>query len=256
MSETGPAQPRLTDPLDAQLAQYQGLSAAAVVGLILGLLAPLAVMDPVLWAVPLLGILVNGWALWRIAGRSPMLVGRRAALAGLILSTLLAAAAITDWLAHRCLLRREARQFAGQWFDLLAQGQPQKAYQLVLSPKYRRPFDDKLWDFYRESTHWRAELENYVSQPLVRTLLTLGQKARLRYYQTTAQWPEEGRDHVAQVYAVSYQQAGRKETFFVLLELQRVQFANGRANWRLLHAEGGIRPAGWPGVTSKKATAS
>jgi hypothetical protein len=245
MSETLPAHPRLTDPLDAQLAQYRGLSAAAVAGLILGLLGPVALIDPVLWAVPLLGILVNGWALRRIARRSPALTGGRAALAGLILSTLLSAAAVSDWLAHRWLLRREARQFALQWFELLAQGQPQKAYQLVLSPSYRRPFDGKLWDFYRESTHWRAELEDYVSQPVVRALLALGPKAQVRCYQTEGQWPEEARHHLAQVYAVSYDQAGRQETFFVRLELQRVKLAGGRANWRLVRAEGGIRPAGW-----------
>jgi len=254
MSNPGSADLRLTDPLDAQIAQYRGLSAGAVAGLLIGLLAPLAMIDPLLWVLPVGGILVNGWALRQIARQGPTLLGRRAALAGLVLSTALAATAVTDWSAHRWLLRRQARQFADQWFELLAQGQPQKAYQLVLAPEQRLPFDDELWNFYRQSDYWRGELEYYVSQPLVRTLLALGRKAQVRCYQTEGQGSQQGSDCVYQVYAVTYDLSGQRETFFVLLELERVKLAGGRANWRVADAKGGFRPNGWPAPTADNAS--
>ena len=258
--------PQLTDDQDAELAQYRALSTLAVVGLIWGLLAPLAMIHPLLWGAPLLGILFSGLALRRIARYAPALVGRKAALLGLTLSLLFGTAAPANRLVYRWLVRREGRQFAFQWFGFLARGQPQKAYQLTLAPKYRQPLDDKLWDFYREGPRWQEELEHYVARPLVRTLLALGEQARasgepirsgptqvamgekavVRYYQTTSQWQTGEGDRVVQVYAVTYQddQGDERKTFFVALNLQRVKLETGRANWHLDGVRDGFRPPG------------
>ena len=80
----------ITDPQDAELAAYRAVAGQAVVGLIFGLLAPLALVDPLLWAVPALGVLLSGWALRRIRRSEPALAGRKMALAGLVLSLLFA----------------------------------------------------------------------------------------------------------------------------------------------------------------------
>ena len=56
----------ITDPQDAELAAYRALVRQAVLGLILGLLAPLAMVDPMLWAIPAAGTIFSWWALRRI----------------------------------------------------------------------------------------------------------------------------------------------------------------------------------------------
>lgn len=236
--------PRLTELREAEIAEYHPLSKLAVAGLIFGLAAPAAIVDPTLWALPPLGAALNGLALWHVARNAPVLLGRRAALAGLMLSILFGTAAPTHWFGYRWMLRREARQFAEAWFELVRRGEPHKAYQLTIMPTYRQPLDENLWSLYRESPHWRGELESYVSTDLIRGLLTLGQQARVRYYDTEAFRREQGQPIVYLWYAVTYDDAGEKKTFFVNLKLQRVKLPNGRANWRLARTASGGVPQG------------
>ena len=61
----------ITDAEDAELAAYRALAGQAVLGLIFGLLAPLALVDPLLWGIPALGVLLSGWAIRRIKKSDP-----------------------------------------------------------------------------------------------------------------------------------------------------------------------------------------
>jgi len=245
MSDPGPSQPRLTDHEDAEIARYRALSASAMAGLLLGLLSPLALLAPPLWSVPLLGILVSGWALGRIARNASALAGWKAALAGLLLAMLFLAAAATDRIAYRLRVCGQAQRFAFQWFEFLAGGHPQKAFQLKLHPRLRRRFDEQLWDFYRDDPHWQKKLKDYVRPgSLPRTLLALKDKARIRYCRTTNHDQFGDRDRVDQVYAVTFDEDGRRKTFLVGMRLQRVKLPEGRANWQVLSA-GSIRRDQW-----------
>jgi len=245
-------QPRLTDGQDAEIAQYRALSGLAATGLILGLLSPFWMIDPLLWLLPVppVGILFSLLALRQIMLNAPVLVGRKAALLGLTLSLLFGTAAPTNWLCYRWAVCREARQFARQWFDFLARGQPQKAYQLTLHPRYRPPLDDQaLQDTYRQGSAAQKELENYRTQPLIHALTALGERAQIRYYQTDGMVHTGEKDVVFQVYAVTYQDpqaggTGEKKSFFVSLELYRLRLKDRRAEWQLGRTDGGLKPAG------------
>jgi hypothetical protein len=229
-----------------ELAAYQRLAGHAVVGLIFGLLAPLALVDPLLWGIPVLGAILSVCALRHIRKNAPALTGRKLAIVGLTLSLLFAAAAPTDWLVYRRLLRDEAQQFSTLWFRLLTQDEPQKAFQLTLPPPMRHPLDDQLWDFYRNDDRQRKGLESYVKDPLVRTLLALGPKAQVRFYDTVDQIcdSDEG-DVVIQCYAVTYEEEGEKKSFFVTVNMLRRKFDTGEIGWRMGQTLGGVRPEGW-----------
>lgn len=244
--------PLLSESGDAEIAQYHPLSKMAVAALALGLFSPLAVLEPVLFLIPLVGIVAGVAALMLIARNTPALLGRKVALAGLILSVGFGTAAPAHWLTYRELLRREARQFAMAWFDFLREDQPQKAFQLTRHPNYRQPLDDSLWDYYRSHEHVRRELEKYVAPKgrydtgprLVRTLLALGPKAQVRYFSTDGQMRLGGVDVVHQTYVVTYDDAGQRKTFFVGLELKRFLIQpDMHASWQLATAKGGVRPA-------------
>jgi hypothetical protein len=218
-------------------------------GLILGLLSPLWVAHPLMWIlpVPMLGVFFSALGLRRIARDSPAVIGRKAAIAGLCLSLLFGVAAVTNWLGYDWAVRREARTFAQQWFDLLAHNQPQKAYQLTLHPTFRLPLDDQLLrESYQTDPARQQEVDDYGSRPLIRALTALGDGARARYYETCYQDPEGKMDQVHQVYAVTYDdpQTGEKKSFFVLLQMRRHRLDGGWSNWQLWSTQGGFKPEG------------
>ena len=234
----------ITDPHDAELATYRALAWQAVLGLIFGLLAPLALLDPSLWAAPLFGTVVSWAALRRIKRNGSALAGRRLAMVGLTLSLLFAAAAPADWVAYRWMIRKQARQFSALWFKYLAQDEPQKAYQLTMLPPLRPPLDDRLWDFYRNSPRVREKLEDSVQAPLVRALLALGPKAQVRFYRTLSQAQGQSTDEVQQCYAVTYDDGGEKKSLLVNVKTVRQTFPDGGAGWRIYGVDIGVPPEG------------
>ena len=141
-------QPRLIEPSDAELAEYRSISGWAIVGLIIGLLSPLALVDPVLWAVPIAGAIVCIRAFRQIKQEAPAMIGRMAAWAGLWLVVFSMAAATSDLLYYRWIIRDQARQAAMYWFELLAKNRPEFAFQLTLAPLERHALDERIWDFY------------------------------------------------------------------------------------------------------------
>jgi hypothetical protein len=232
--------PRLSEQREPDIAEYSSLSGAAVAGLLLGLLSPAALVDPLAWCIPAAGMLVSLYALMRIRRYAPALTGRNAALWGLCLSLCFAAAAPADWLFSRYRIRQEARQYAGLWFDLLAAGRPERAYQLMTEPKNRQPLDEHLWEYYRENPKVRFELDHFVAPAKlgeppapIRTLLALGKSARIRYLDTPFQASDAGNDVLTLRYAVTFDDAGAKKTFFLGVQLFRLKSADGRAVWKI-----------------------
>lgn len=242
-----PDSPHLTDHDDGTVDEYRAISGWAVAALILGLLAPLALVDVWLSLIPLAGTGVAAVALARIAWLSPALTGRGAALVGLFLSLLCLSAAATDqWIFWRSI-HNEARAFANAWFDFLAKDQPQTAHQLTLAPRYRQHLDEEHRrqplveeheDFDGVGVSLDEEFAGYVAQPLIARLLALGTRAQVRYAATEASGRDAHSIAVRQLYAVTYEDAEHgPTTFFVRLAMQRLPLEHGQAAWRMMNAE-------------------
>jgi hypothetical protein len=243
--------PRFSEDLDAEVAEYRSLSGAAVGGLLLGLLSPAAFVDPAAWCIPFVGILVSAYALLHILRNGAALAGRKAALWGLSLSLCFAAAAPSDWLYYRFRLRQEAQPYAALWFDLIASGHPERAFQLSAEPRNRQPLDDKLWEYYRNNPVARAALDRYVAPAKegeppapIRTLLALGKSAVAQYIDTPFQESDVGMEVLHQRYAVTFDDAGTKKTFFLIRQLTRQKVEDGRAAWKIANVLPGKKPEG------------
>jgi hypothetical protein len=236
----------ITDALDTELSAYRSVCGQAVVGLIFGLLSPAALLNTLLWVLlPAPGLVFSVWALGRIRKNPSALAGRKMAWTGLVLSLLMAVAAPTDWFAYRRMVRDEARLVSTAWFRYLRQDEPQKAHQLTAPPQSRQPLDERLWTFYQNTENARRSLETYVESPLVHTLLALGPRADVRFYETAGQQHDAESDYVELCYAVTYEEDGEKKTFFVVVPMLRTKLVDGQAGWRILQATGGVRPEGW-----------
>jgi hypothetical protein len=244
-------QHRVTEPTDVQVAEYRSISGWAVAGLIMGLLSPLALADPLLWAVPIAAGMVCVRAFGQIKQNAPAMIGRKAALVGLWLAVFSLTAAYSDWVYLRWRIRDEARQAALFWFDLLAKDRPELAFQLTVVPRLRHALDDKIWEFYVDAENskikWFTDFKNYIapgktgeSPNLVRTLMALGHSAEVRYLGTFDQFYVESQYIVDQVYAVTFIESGEKKTFFVAVRLARHSASGERAVWRIVYAQGGV----------------
>jgi hypothetical protein len=235
----------ITDSQDAELAAYRSVAAQAVVGLFFGLLSPLALLNLTLWFLPAVGLFFSYWALRRIKKDEAALAGRRLAWAGLVLSLLFFVAAPTDWLVYRRIVRNEAKQFCTLWFRYLTLGQPQKAHQLTVPPQIRQPLGENLWGYYRNDARAKKSLEGYVKSPLVRTLLALGPRAMVRFYETAGQSQLRSDDLVESVFAATYEDEGERKSFFISVQTLRTTSPDGSADWRVLQIGGGVKPEGW-----------
>jgi hypothetical protein len=235
----------ITDAGDADLAEYQTIAPQAVIGMLCGFLAPLALVDPLLWAFPIFGVIFSWWALCRIKAGSPAIAGRKMALTGWTLSVLFLIAAPADWMVYRYLVAKEAKQVADQWFQFITHDEPHKACQLTSAPQARQPLNDRLWDYYRNAPKPREQLEGYVKSPLVRTMLALGPKAQVRFYGVADQSRTGSTDVVGLWYAVTYEEQNERKSFFVLVRASRTVLQSGESEWRILETEGGVRPSGW-----------
>jgi hypothetical protein len=231
---------------ERELAEYRALSPLAIVGLVLGLLSPVALLDPAAWCVPLLGIVISLIALRRIARDWQMLAGRGVAWTGLTLALLFAVAAPSDWLLYRYFLRREAVQFAQPWFQLLGTGQMHRAFLLTVDPRSRPPLDLSLPDLCNRSAQFCEDLEAYRQEEAVKTLATLG-ASQVRFLTVDDQTAGADRDYVRPVFEVRSARDPRQAPLRVTLSMERLRLRGGegwhlgRADWRILRAE--IHPA-------------
>lgn len=231
-----------------QLESYRAVSLLALFGLLLGLMSPLAIVRPLLIVVPVAAVCVSGLAIARIRKSDGRLVGRGAASLGLCLGIFFAALGPAHDATRQRLIFRQARPIAEQFFATLASGEPHKAMQLTKMSASRQPFDDRLWDYFREDDEARKELRQFVDHPLIRTLLSLGDRAKVRFYDNERLQRSSARSERASLlYAVTYnrggQTTGKKTSFFVVITLQRVVGRDDSTpQWRVAHFEGGIRP--------------
>lgn len=226
-----------------EVESYRPLSGLAVVAALLGLASPLALFAPFLWVLPFGGVLTGVAALRAIGSMVPPMLGRKGALAGLALSLVFGVAGPVDWACYRWQIRREATQFAMQWFDLLRNREPHKAFQLRLAAETRSPLDDSLWQVYYEGSDLRQMLEQFLNDKAVRTLMALGDKATIRYFDTEAQEGGRESDTLDQSFAVTYTSEEGPTTFFIGVRMERSRPKDSdRAFWRVISHRGGIRP--------------
>ncbi|MFM7108651.1 MAG: hypothetical protein ACKOZU_08655 [Planctomycetaceae bacterium] len=113
--------PPATDDAGAAAA-YRPVSVAAVAAAVIGLASVLALVSPVLWVLPLVGVAVSLAALADVDRPAAAKAGRLAALTGLGLSLGFGAQAVTTAAATEWLARGRAEAAARFWLDAIASG--------------------------------------------------------------------------------------------------------------------------------------
>jgi hypothetical protein len=229
---------------DQDIAEYRSVCKSAVLALILGIVSPAAFVDPVVWGIPIAGVLAGAFAFFLIRRNPTVLIGRKAAIVGLWLSVCFTVAAPIERFYYRHCILEEAKQYASLWFELLAENRPEYAFQLTVTPKNRQPLDDRLQDFYRTDAKQQKMLAQMVARPpqgekpsAVRTLLDLGKSAKVIYVDVPSHISEEGLDAVELRYAVTCpDENDRTKTWLVSVSLLRHGF-DTPATWTIRGCE-------------------
>lgn len=235
---------RFSDAPDPDAGQYQAFSSLAGAGAVLGVLSAAALLSPGFWVLPIAGLVLSAVALGRIARNAPWLSGRKTAMWGLALSLVFGTTACTNTLVFRWCACNEARQMADLWFSFLRDSKPQFAHQLEQEPDDRQPLNELLLDYYRREKRQHRALYEFANQPIIRTLMALGDRAKVRYYATEAAEPNGQAYYVRLVYAITLEDPGKEPTtFFLALHLQRARLTKAPlSDWRILRPEAPYRP--------------
>jgi hypothetical protein len=165
---------------------YRAISPLAVVACILGAASALSLTHPLFWFLPPVTIIVSILALRSVAKNRDSLVGRKAALAGLAAATFFGVWAPTSTTMQQVLIPRHARPFANYWLDLLRDGRVQEAHQWTIMPDYRVPADFDLNEFYESDTDAKEDLEVFLDDAVIRSLVRLGRAGKPHLVRTVA----------------------------------------------------------------------
>jgi hypothetical protein len=233
---------------------YKALAPSAIAGLLLGIASPLAFLHPLLLVVPAIAVGLCAVGLHRTSDPTTGRSGRRAAQFGLALALILGGGAAIHYVSHQYLARQEAEVVARQWFQYLAEGHPEKAHQLTLDARNRYPLDSPLWDAYRVSPELQSSLREFTGEYGPRALLWLGKDALVRPYAVEKQASSRQADSIDQVYAVTYEEDGRKKSFFISLTLLRTTDpVSGISSWSVNSSKCPHLPEAWPDPALQKA---
>ena len=214
--------------------EYRAVSGLAIAALILGILSVSALVYPLFWSVPVVGVLCALLALRVVRVRSDELSGRTIAIIGLMLSLVFLSWSVTHHLVRRYSLVEHAKPFAMDWLERVQQGHLEEAHEMFLEPSQRRPPGMDLKRFYAEHDRANRDLENLFLNPCLKPIVRHGMDGRISFERVIAITRSDGIDYVTLQYAYRYKEDGKdRETAMHLLLVRYYDASEGIAMWSL-----------------------
>jgi hypothetical protein len=233
MSDSSPSV--ASSDADDDSLEYRSVEPLAIVSVLLGLASPVAIFQPLLTVIPILGLLTAVIAVAKIRGDRAR-SGRGVAVAGLVLSTFFLAAPLARYASAQMMLRGQAAPVAQEFLNRLQQQHPEQAALLQMAPDYRPPIDDGLWSYYRNDNAARTQLQSFVQEPFVRMLLALGPDADVKLLKVNGIGAGNQMALADLHYTVTFtDEDGQRKTLVVGILLERhAQPMNAELNpWRI-----------------------
>ena len=215
------------------VAEYRTISVPSLLALLFGLLTPLVLMNWGFVFVPILSMIFAFYALYAIAKSDGMRLGRPLAWSAIFLSLCFVVANVSLWEAYKSRMIREAIDFSGSYFKLIALTKDDPTVDILSlrdmrSPYWQRsvaPLENR-WKTLEKDEFSQEDMGMFAGDITLRTLMALGDGARVTFYKVKSYACDKGKneDYVTLVYAVTYENDHQeKETFFVDITVKRVQ---------------------------------
>jgi hypothetical protein len=206
-----------------EISEYRAPSILAFLSLLFGLASPSVFVGPLLYAIPVISIMLALLALRQIALSEGSMTGRSAAILGIVLSTIFLFASGSNAYVTSYLLRLQARSFAEQWFAHLQAGATNEAIKLTRIQPVLTPDGDSAGE--RESlvTEEQRRLDRFVENPVVQKLVSLGSKAKATFAgDLSCAYVGKGTFQVEQIFKVTVETSdGPSEDSIIHISMER-----------------------------------
>lgn len=222
--------------------EYPPVSRLAVLSLVLAVLASGAVFSPLMVCAAVAGALVAAAALAAIARAPRPPLGRKAAVAALLLCVLFGAWG-TSWRAIRQqVLYAQAKEHADKWFQLVQNGRLQEAFLLHLNQEARLAPGADFEEYLKSNQESRYEFEGFFRGEPLRQIVDAGQRGQVRFLQYEDHVDEtysgQKRDFVTLRYALDTGPDAPPQTAAFLVQIVRSVMPEGsEARWELRSVE-------------------
>jgi hypothetical protein len=161
-----------------QTTEYRTLSVLAIISLIIGLAAPLAIAAPFLLVIPLFGIAVSLVALRRIDVSGGVLAGRWMATVGLVLCVASAVLPVSHDLIQRAIRTHQAETFGRNWVETVTSGNLKQAFRATVeATRPAAPAEPN-------APPKAPPYETFVDNPVIKALQAAGAGADIRIRDT------------------------------------------------------------------------
>jgi hypothetical protein len=228
------------------LASYRPFSRAAIFAVPLALASTLALISPVLWIVPIVAVLFSAIALRATCFGEQPLLGKKAAIVGLILSCFLLGYAPAQYLTSRSILCGQAASYANKWLDLVQSGRLAEAHQLHLMyyervapntdlEKYydkRFPDSDSLMRKQMQVTDPYSDLKDYFKTAPLKDIVEAAKNGQYQLEDASVLDDEEKSTLIELHYRYTFLKQGNK-TIPVQIRMRRALLPTGSKHWNV-----------------------
>ena len=223
--------PGLSESGEGQYEGYRSVSRLAVSAFILGLLAPLSLIHPLLFAVPWIGLIVSWRALHNIAQPNSSASGYGLAISGLILALVFGSWAPAKFTVEHVVLSRQARQFSERWIDLVRNGKLQDAHRWMLAPIQRPDPSMPTQLFYEENVELQEDLEEEFTNEPGNLIASNGKDGTLYYMGVDHITGKTTDREMTLIFELTFENSDRPAIRF-LTSVRRV-IEDGVARWQM-----------------------
>jgi len=220
------------------VAEYPPVSRLAVLSLVLAILACGAVFSPLMVCFAVAAALVAIAALRSIARAQRPQLGRKAAVAALLLGVLFGVWGTTWRLVREQMVSAQAQQQADTWLQLVRTGRLQEAHQLHLAHESRQAPGADLGEHYKNDREARDDFESFFRGEPLRQIVAAGERGSLRFLQRenvlNDSYSGQTTDLVTLRYELNSSEKDQAEALVFLVTIARKVASGGaEAHWEL-----------------------
>ncbi len=227
---------------DSDLIEYRPISGWAVAALLLGLASLIAVAHPLLWSVPLTGVVVSLLALRRIDRSEVKLVGRKAAMIGLALACIYGIGAPVRAIARDRWLRTRAERLGEEFIAALRAHQIDEAFAMTLQsaekaqPRRASRTGEQL------EPEGQTPRELFLSQRPVGLLLRISPDAKVERFYTQVPAADDIRQPVFVYYRIDAATTEESEPTEFMLHIEQIYDGEGIERWWISAIQSSSKP--------------
>jgi len=225
----------LSTRVEPEIVQYRVVSGWALAALVLGLLSPAAIVAPILWLVPAMGLAAALIAMWSITTAQGQKSGWYLAILGLLLAIFFGVAGPARAITRNLWLETRAERIAQVFVDLLRENKPLEAHELTKAASQRKPLGENAMELIEKNPDMKREYERFLNTELMKTLLERGETAEVELSSASFLGSNERQDVLTVPYHIGSKDAAKPLSVSGEIGLERTtEMMTGRELWRVM----------------------